>query len=400
MILVSDKLVLYIAFKIPKSLTSELYDFSSDKTNIRELNTAIEESTYIVSRMGTSIVRVDLQKDIESKNMEKFLFRVKKDEKFNYLIENPSFLNFYDYNTEGLNNILWRTINSNEDDSKEKIFINDDYFISINDIFKFGNVKYLVTEMSPNLNNGQKNIIKLNIDFCQNIKTYLSGESEDEKGILIKCDICNISKCDEKNPIIKFCQCCYIHYECLKDMIKRNTYIKENEKVRNYYINNLKCKKCDFIFPLSFKLSDRKFELINIEKPSDKNTKYIILESIERKIFYGYMKLIHVIKIKNDNEIINIGRNKKTNDVIVCDPSVSRHHAQLIYKKEENKILLKNLSYKFGTLALIKGGINVENKSIQIQTGKILFEAQKMKFGEFEKNKKNNRTKYPLPSKY
>ena len=113
MILVSDKLVLYIAFKIPKSLTSELYDFSSDKTNIRELNTAIEESTYIISRMGTSIVRVDLQKDIESKNMEKFLFRVKKDEKFNYLIENPSFLNFYDYNTEGLNNILWRTIKCN-----------------------------------------------------------------------------------------------------------------------------------------------------------------------------------------------------------------------------------------------------------------------------------------------
>ena len=402
MILENDKLVLFISFKIPKSLTSELFDFSLDKSKIIKLDTAIEESTYIVSKMGTVILRVDRQSNIESKNMEKFLFRVKKDNNFNYLIENPSFLNFFDYNTEGLNDKLWRTINSFEEDSKPKLFINDDFFISRNDIFKFGNVKYLVTEMSSNLNNGEKIIKELNIDFCPNIKIYYTSESDDGKGGTIKCDLCNESKCDDQNPIIKFCSCCNSHYECAKNMIKSNTYIRkkdENPKVKNYYINNLKCKKCDYIFPLSFKLSDKRFELINIEKPSDKNIKYIILESIERKIFYGYMKLIHVIEIKEDNDIISIGRNKK-NDMIVCDPSVSKEHAQLIYNKKENKILLKNLSKKFGSLALIKSAINIGNKRMQIQTGKFMFEIQKMKFGEFDEYKKKNKTKYPLPSKY
>ena len=86
--------------------------------------------------------------------------------------------------------------------------------------------------------------------------------------------------------------------------------------------------------------------------------------------------------------------------MIVCDPSVSKEHAQLIYNQKENKILLKNLSKKFGSLALIKSAINIGNKRMQIQTGKFMFEIQKMKFGEFDEYKKKNKTKYPLPSKY
>ena len=86
--------------------------------------------------------------------------------------------------------------------------------------------------------------------------------------------------------------------------------------------------------------------------------------------------------------------------MIICDPSVSRNHAQFIYNKDKGKILLKNLSNKFGSLAFIKNAINIGEKRMQIQTGKILFETQKMKFGDFDKNKKKKKTKYPLPSKY
>ena len=137
MILENDKLVLFISFKIPKSLTSELFDFSLDKSKIIKLDTAIEESTYIVSKMGTVILRVDRQSNIESKNMEKFLFRVKKDNNFNYLIENPSFLNFFDYNTEGLYYIFLCIINFFYEYSKSKIFINYYFFFLRNDIFIF-----------------------------------------------------------------------------------------------------------------------------------------------------------------------------------------------------------------------------------------------------------------------
>ena len=116
MILVDDKLVLFLSFKIPKSTTSELYDFSLTRSEFFELDTAIEENTYIMLKMGTDILRVERQSDIESKNLEKFLFRIKKDNNYNYLLENPSILNFSEYNTEGLNNKLWRTINSIKND--------------------------------------------------------------------------------------------------------------------------------------------------------------------------------------------------------------------------------------------------------------------------------------------
>ena len=395
MILVENKLVVFLSFKISKSSTSELFDFSSKRSEVHELVTAIEENTYIILKMGIDILRVERQSDIEFKNMEKFLFRIKKDDNFNYLLENPSILNFSEYNTESLNNKLWRPINSSQNELNDKKFINDDYYLSNNDILKFGNIKYLIKDMSPNLSD-LKEITEFKFDFYPSFKTYYNIETKDEKGNNIICDICNVSYCNENNPLIKFCSCHYMHYECVKTQIEKNTYIKENEKSKNYYINNLRCKTCDFILPLRFKLSEKKFEFINIEIP--KGVNYIILESIEKKVFYGNMKLIHVIKFKNDKDIINIGRNKKINDMIICDPSISKQHAQFIYDK--GKILLKNISNKFGSLVFIKNAINIGDKRIQIQTGKILFETQKMKFGEFEKYKKKKKTKYPLPSKY
>ena len=37
---------------------------------------------------------------------------------------------------------------------------------------------------------------------------------------------------------------------------------------------------------------------------------------------------------------------------------------------------------------------------MQIQTGKILMKAQRIKMKDFKEIKKNKKTKYPLPSKY
>ena len=75
----------------------------------------------------------------------------------------------------------------------------------------------------------------------------------------------------------------YLHFECLKKQINGEKYTIEKEKVKNYYIKNLKCKSCEFNFPIRFKLEQRKYELIDIETPSDDKTDFIILESIEKK---------------------------------------------------------------------------------------------------------------------
>ena len=395
MILVDEKLILYFSFKMPASLSLEIFDFSLKKKDLYQMETAIEDSAYIILKMGTDIIKVDRQSDIESKSLEKLLFRVKRDSNFNYLIENPSAINFSEANVEGLNNKLWYSINNIN--REKNVFMNKDYFICENDILKFGNIKYIVKQINLNSNKEKKEIREINFDFYPSFQNYIISDKKDDK--IIKCGICGNSNYSENNPLIKFCNCNYLHFECLKKQITSDTYFKENEKVKNYYIKNLKCKSCDFIFPLRFKLEQRKYELINIETPLDKNIDYIILESIEKKIFFGHMKLIHVIKFRGDKDLITIGRNKKENDMIICDPSVSKEHAILIYDKFQGNILIKNRSKKFGTLAFIKNSINIE-KRMKIQIGKILFETERMKMKEFDKIKKKKRTKYPLTSKY
>ena len=396
MILVDEKLVLKISFKIPKSLALSLYDFSLKKSDCYEINTVIEESTYIIIRMGKDILRTERQNDIESKSMEKLLFRIKRDSDFNYLLENPSAINISEYNAESLNDKLWYTINSNSNSDKSLFINKEDYFICQYDIIKFGNIKYIVKEIT--IENVPKEI---NFEFYPSIQTYYFSKNNDENGKEIICEICNKSECNEDNPIVKFCSCNYIHFNCLKDKISKSTYTKENEKVKNYYINHLKCGTCDYIFPIHFKLGEKQYDLIKIEKPStDSQIDYIILESIEKKIFYGYMKLIHVIQFKND-EPIKIGRKNDDNDVIICDPSVSKEHAYFKYDKNKKSILIKNISNKFGTSVFIKNGKNFikEDEEIQIQTGRIMFKAQKIKMKKFNEFKKKNKTKYPLPNK-
>lgn len=403
MILVDEKYVLTIFFKIPISSTLGLFDFSLSHSKIHSFITAIEENTYIILQMGSDIFRVERQSEIESKKNEQLLFRIKREENFNYILENPSVLNFSEYNSESLNNKLWLTINSTNSKYQNNYFIGDSYIIYENDVLKFGNIKYIVKQISLNKENiktsEKKNAKEINFEFYPNIQTHYFTESKDSKGQKVVCEICKSSICGKENPIVQFCPCNCLHFECLKKKIKLNTYFREKNKVKNYYFNKLKCQTCDYIFPIRFRLSEIKYELVDIEIP-DKNTNYMIIESIEKKIYYGYMKLIHIIKFEEEKQIINIGRNKKENEIIIPDPSVSKKHAQFIFEKNEGKILLKNLNKKFGSSVFFKNAINVDNNPIQIQTGKITFLAQKMKFKDFKKKSKKEKSKYPLPSKY
>ena len=122
----------------------------------------------------------------------------------------------------------------------------------------------------------------------------------------------------------------------------------------------------------------------------------MILESIEDKMYYGFLKLIYVIKLTE--EIINIGRVMNENDIIIRDPSISKMHAEIKYDKKKRKILIKNKSHTFGTSILIKNPLIIKNKKILLQNGRTLIEAKLMKVGDFEKNINKN-TKRHLPKK-
>ena len=318
-------------------------------------------------------------------------------------------------NTDIFDLKLWFVLNNEKNENQQNIYkiINEDYFLHENDIIKFGNVKYIVFELhidSKEINNNEEeyetennennnyDINELNknagpiLDFYPSPKE--SYNSPNEKNNII-CHICKKFECSEENPIIKFCNCNSFHFFCLKTEIKEKIIKKTNHKnVKSYYINGINCKNCNFIYPLKFKISEKIYDLIDIKKPSGN---FLILLSIETKIYYGYMKLIHVVELNEQEITITIGR-ESTNDVINPDPSISRQHAIIKYNQKNGKVLLKNLSKKYGTLVLIKKSLKLNENKIQLQIGKIFFEAQIMKFGEFERLKNKN-TKNPLPKK-
>ena len=445
MILVSEKAILFIIFKF-KINSSEIANFSLKE--LKEINTCLEDNTFICFKKDT-FIRVNNQSSIEPKKGEILLFKIRKNKNSNnYILENPIPIKISEDNSNSLNIKLWFILNHEKSDNDNDMIdiINDDYFLCEKDIVKFGNIKYIIQEINrrviinvniireinnkiinnsktntntnSNTENSESNtesnpdiqesketqdnydINSLNensadiFDFLPTPKAYYTETITDKDNII--CYICNLKKCCKKNPLIKFCGCNFVHFYCLKENIKQKAkIIDEGNNVKNYYLRGLNCKKCHTIYPLKFKILNDVYEFYEIEKPTDSD--YMIMESIEHKIYFGQLKLIHVIKL-NENTTIKIGRKEKDNDMVICDPSISRKHAIIKYNKENRKILIKNISKKFGTLVLIKKALKINEKNIQLQIGKVFIEARTMKFGEFQK-KKNKYTKYPLTKK-
>ena len=211
-----------------------------------------------------------------------------------------------------------------------------------------------------------------------------NGSEEIEKD---KCRICFEVKSTKNNPKLCLCQCKdFIHYECLKAYIRTKLKIQENDRltVRTYNCNKFNCDVCLCPYPLRFRIPEfnKMYELIDLTMPSELD--YIILESLDYIKDNANLKTVHMVTLTGDE--IHIGR-YETNDIIDTDISVSRNHAIMTYNKENGKLILENLSEKFGTLVLVKGNIKMKDKNIHLQSGKSYIIA---KLGE-DKNLNDNR---------
>ena len=422
MILVDEKLGLYLDFKTYTNNEKSIYDFSSKEPN--EINTLVESTTFII-RKNKSFIRVDMQSDIQRNLGEELLFKVRIRNNEIFTLENPvpnKNIPLTLDNIKNINNKIWFVLNSNNPKVENE---NEDYFLCENDVIRMGNIKLIVKELhiedirekeakkddniklneeEENQKNENYDIDKLNenggpiFNFFPQINKYFISEEEANKENII-CFLCKEKNCSKDNPFIAFCDCNYFHFQCLKNKIKNDniTYFQNDKKiVDTYYIKRYRCETCRLVFPLSFKIEqiEQTYQLFDIVKPNDCN--YMILESIEDKVYYGFLKLIYVIKLTEDN--LNIGRIMNGNDIIIRDPSISKIHAEIKYDKERRKILIKNKSNKFGTSILIKNPLIIKNKKILLQNGSTLIEAKLMKVGDFEKNKNKN-TKRHLPKK-
>ena len=390
-----------------------LFDYSSNY--FKEINTILDNGTYL-TRKDDSIIRVEKQSNIESKRGEELLFYIRMNKNDIFSLENPvpmKNIPISNDNINNLNNKIWYVLNSNNPNFPNG---NEDYFLSQSDIIKIGNIRLYVQDIHiKDKQENQDNIIKDNnlIKYDINLlnknggpifnfypgpkKYYISFDEIKDKDRGVICNFCTKKECNIDDPIITFCDCkTYYHFKCLKESLKKRIKKKENvnKTVKNYYIKGLYCEECKANFPLKFKIteSEKTFELIDIIKPEKGN--YLILESLDCKIYYGSIKLVFVIELLNENEI-TIGR-KKENDITICDPSISKEHAEISYRN--GNILIKNKNSKYGTLILVKKPIKINDKLILIQIGRTIIEARQMRFGEFDKMKLKNVRRH-LPKK-
>lgn len=106
---------------------------------------------------------------------------------------------------------------------------------------------------------------------------------------------------------------------------------------------------------------------------------YIILESLNSIRENQYPLSIHVLMFIEDNEFYILGRGHES-DVRISDISVSRSHAK-IYMKDK-KFFLEDTGSKFGTLALAKDDVEINELPQILQIGRTLLSTAEFDFAK------------------
>jgi len=411
----NEKFVLSLCTKTWVRDSHGLFDYESTQT--RNLNAVLAESIYI-ARKKHDIKTINNLNELKI-DEEELLFNVKNDNVDEYILENqvPILIQPTEKNINDLSNKIWYVLNNDPEKSNNSnqtiVNKNDDYYLCKNDVIKLGRVKYSLNEI--NIPSRQNNIdrstpltddTKYDIDeLNKNTESvfdfiFQAKDSSDYKDIPDDerlCKICYSEDNDkENNPLVHLCNCNgglrFSHFECIKKWMQTKLVTKENEKktVKSYNIKSFNCEICKTPYPFKFKLNgiEKPFELIDLEKPV--GCDYIILESLNQMKENCNIKSIHVIQLTGDE--LTIGRGHES-DVRINDISVSRKHAILKYNSEDGTLLLKDLKSKFGTLILIKKPLKIKEKKIHLQIGRTYIEGWLMRMAEFDKLRKEKKTK-------
>ena len=386
-----------------------LFNFKFQSKEIKKDMFIIKNGCYIVRRNEYDIQNYEDNMEFKMENSV-ILFRIRESlinkcfEIINPIRENMPKKEKY------INNLYyhnaWYVIRSKE---KSVDNYNRDYILNENDIIKLGPKMYEIIKININIKNKEEiqnknkleeiqnkyNISEINKKrgaiFNINLKPSeyiidnqnINKKEKDEEINQKECKKCGKLLSNENlidNPLLSICLCKnYIHYKCLKEILKGNVIIKlisKNKNVIKYICENFYCNECKIHYPLRFKISEKIYELIDLINPPPK-TDFIMLESLNNK--QNNTKILYTVKFNNalSDEKIYIGsleqNNKIKNDII--DDELSQVHAELKYDKKKGNIIIEDKGSTFGSSVLIKGNIKLTKEKINFQIGRSYFSA-------------------------
>jgi len=139
----------------------------------------------------------------------------------------------------------------------------------------------------------------------------------------------------------------------------------------SYSWKQFECEICKKPYPYVFKSCGRKFRLVDVDVPEQKN--FLWLESLTFE--KNSSRMVHLIMPHEGMDTFRLGRGHDS-EVRVSDISVSRCHAILKYDRNDHEFYLEDNLSKFGTLVLAKQAIELDvdsTKAVQIGRSVISF---------------------------
>ena len=181
---------------------------------IHEKNYFETVDSYFFLNKKNIILKSNNQFD-EDENGEILLFHIRKQNNYFQIENNPGKnMPLTEKNINILNYKLWYVIDNNN-------IINDVYYLTQNDIIRFGNFKFILKKIQINKKDIKNKIIKklrydineINLskkDISPNFEPILdffkiAQDNNDEADK--KCHFCDKENCSEENPLVKLCAC-------------------------------------------------------------------------------------------------------------------------------------------------------------------------------------------------
>ena len=266
-------------------------------------------------------------------------------------------------------------INSNEPNDRLWMVIRNlketGYKIKKHDIIKLGRMKFRVKEYRTKLEYFDELDEKSpheGFDESKNIADTEDLATDDQDEQNPACRFCWISEHTDDNPIFRSCNCSgsikYIHFQCIKAWLSSKVSIKGEDTHTTLTWKQFEWELCKMAYPYWFVYKGRRWNLVDLKRPEDTSTPYIILESLNSE--KNSSRTIHTVVIKNDKRSFQLGRGHDS-DLRINDISVSRKHASIEYR--EDGFYVVDYQSKFGTLVLLSDWIKItedSHKTVQI----------------------------------